>query len=83
MEGVVTESLPNVMFRVKLEVNDVVILCHTCGNMKKNFIKILPGDRVKVEMSPYDMTKGRITQRMGDIRPAEANSRSINGKKRK
>lgn len=61
-EGVVTELLPNAMFRVKLE-NDCVIIAHTSGRVRKNRIRILVGDRVTVEMTPYDLTKGRITFR--------------------
>jgi len=61
-EGVVVESLPNAMFRVKLE-NDHVILAHISGKMRMHFIKILPGDRVTVEISVYDLSKGRITYR--------------------
>lgn len=61
-EGIVTEALPNAMFRVDLD-NGLNILCHISGKMRMNFIKILPGDRVKVEMSPYDLTKGRISYR--------------------
>ncbi|QNT68934.1 translation initiation factor IF-1 [Defluviicoccus vanus] len=60
--GVVTELLPNAMFRVKLE-NDHEILAHTAGKMRKNRIRVLAGDRVNVEMTPYDLTKGRITFR--------------------
>jgi translation initiation factor IF-1 len=62
-EGVVTETLPNTMFRVKLE-NGHEIIAHISGRMRKNYIRILTGDRVKVEMTPYDLTKGRITYRM-------------------
>jgi translation initiation factor IF-1 len=62
--GVVTESLPNVMFRVELDNNGVVILCQASGKMRQNFIKILVGDRVRVEMSPYDLTRGRIVSRL-------------------
>lgn len=62
--GTVTESLPNVMFRVELDMNGVVILCQASGKLRQNFIKILVGDRVKVEMSPYDLTKGRIVTRL-------------------
>lgn len=62
IEGVVKESLPNTLFRVELA-NGAVILCHLSGKMRMNFIKILPGDRVRVEMTPYDKTKGRITYR--------------------
>lgn len=63
LEGVVKESLPNTLFRVELE-NGNVILCHLSGKMRMNFIKILPGDRVTVEMTPYDKTKGRIVFRI-------------------
>jgi translation initiation factor IF-1 len=61
-DGVVTELLPNAMFRVKLD-NDHIILAHSSGKMRKNKIRILEGDRVMVEMTPYDLTKGRITFR--------------------
>ncbi|MDH7493844.1 MAG: translation initiation factor IF-1 [Candidatus Saccharicenans sp.] len=62
IEGVVLETLPNAMFKVELA-NKHVILAHISGRMRKNFIRILPGDRVLVEISPYDLTKGRITYR--------------------
>ena len=62
-EGTIIESMPNAMFRVKLE-NDHEILAHISGKIRKNFIRILPGDRVKVEMTPYDLSKGRITFRL-------------------
>lgn len=62
VEGTVIECLPNTMFRVKLR-SDHVVLSHISGKMRKYFIRILPGDRVKLEMSPYDLTKGRITYR--------------------
>ena len=61
-EGVVLETLPNAMFRVELQ-NKHKILAHISGKMRKLFIRILPGDRVLVEISPYDLTKGRITYR--------------------
>ena len=61
-EGVVAELLPNAMFRVKLD-NNHVILAHSSGKVRKNKIRILEGDRVTVEMTPYDLTKGRITFR--------------------
>ena len=61
-EGVVLELLPNAMFKVKLE-NDHEILAHSSGKMRKNRIRVLAGDRVTVEMTPYDLTKGRITFR--------------------
>ena len=60
LEGTIIESMPNAMFRVKLE-NDHEILAHISGKIRKNFIRILPGDKVKVEMTPYDLTRGRIT----------------------
>jgi len=60
--GTVTESLPNATFRVELE-NGHKVLAHISGKMRMHFIKILPGDKVTVEMSPYDLTKGRITYR--------------------
>jgi len=63
MEGTVLESLPNTMFRVELE-NGHVIIAHISGKMRKNYIRILTGDKVKVEMTPYDLTKGRITYRV-------------------
>ena len=62
VEGVVTKALPNAMFRVELE-NGRVILAHICGKMRMHFVRILPGDRVRVEVTPYDLTKGRITWR--------------------
>ena len=57
--GIVVEVLPNAMFRVKLE-NDLIILAHTAGRMRKNRIRVLAGDKVIIEMTPYDLTKGRI-----------------------
>ena len=62
VEGRIIETLPNAMFKVELE-NSQVILAHVSGKMRMHFIKILPGDRVTVELSPYDLTKGRITYR--------------------
>ena len=59
-DGVITEALSNAMFRVELE-NGHVITAHISGKMRMHYIKILPGDRVRVDMSPYDLTKGRIT----------------------
>lgn len=61
-DGVVTESLGNAMFRVELE-NGHIITAHISGKMRMHYIKILPGDKVKLEMSPYDLSKGRITYR--------------------
>lgn len=62
LEGVVSEALPNAMFQVELQ-NGHKILAHISGKLRMNFIRILPGDKVTVEMSPYDLTKGRITWR--------------------
>ncbi|MFM2190281.1 MAG: translation initiation factor IF-1 [Bacteroidota bacterium] len=61
-DGTIIEALSNAMFRVELE-NGHELIAHISGKMRMNYIKILPGDRVKVEMSPYDLTKGRITYR--------------------
>ena len=66
MEGIVMETLPNTMFRVKLLENDHLVTAHISGRMRKNYIRILTGDRVTVEMTPYDLTKGRITYRNKD-----------------
>lgn len=62
-EGVVKEALPNTLFRVELD-DGSTVLCHLSGKMRLNFIKILPGDRVRIEMTPYDPTKGRIIYRV-------------------
>jgi translation initiation factor IF-1 len=62
LEGVVEEALPNTMFRVKLD-NGHSVLGHISGKMRKHYIRILPGDRVTVEVSPYDLSRGRITYR--------------------
>lgn len=71
MEGTVIDTLPNTMFRVQLE-NGHVVLAHISGKMRKNYIRILKGDKVKVEMTPYDLSKGRITFRHKDNeRPQE------------
>ena len=70
VEGEVTESLPNTMFRVKVTAGqipsineDKIVLCHLSGKMRIHYVRILPGDKVKLEMTPYDLTKGRITFR--------------------
>ena len=65
LEGKIIEKLPNTMFKVELE-NGHVILAHISGRMRKHYIRILPGDSVKVEVSPYDLNKGRITYRAKD-----------------
>lgn len=63
VEGTVTQSLPNCMFRVDLD-NGVNILCQTSGKMRQHYIRVIEGDRVKIEMSPYDLTRGRIVSRL-------------------
>lgn len=63
IQGTVIEPLPNAMFRVELE-NGLKVLAHISGKMRMHFIRILPGDKVKVELSPYDLTRGRITYRI-------------------
>lgn len=62
-EGKIIEALPNAMFRVELD-NGHIVLAHVSGKMRMNFIRILPGDKVKLELSPYDLTRGRITFRV-------------------
>ncbi len=62
-EGVVVEALPNVMFKIRLD-NEHEVLGHISGKMRKNYIRIMPGDRVRVELSAYDLSRGRITRRM-------------------
>ncbi|RME77670.1 MAG: translation initiation factor IF-1 [Planctomycetota bacterium] len=62
VDAVVKEALPNAMFRVELE-NKHIVLAHVSGKMRMNFIRILPGDKVRIQMSPYDLTKGRIVYR--------------------
>jgi translation initiation factor IF-1 len=63
LEGEVTEALPNALFRVRVETGQL-ILAHVSGKIRRHWIRILPGDKVKVELSPYDLTRGRITYRM-------------------
>ena len=75
--GTVVETLPNAMFRVELE-NKHMVLAHISGKMRKNFIRILPGDIVTVEISPYDLTKGRITYR-GPLMKAQQTESSSQG----
>ena len=62
VEGIIIDALPNAMFKVELD-NGYQVLAHISGKIRVNFIRILPGDRVKLELSPYDLTKGRITYR--------------------
>lgn len=63
LEGEITDILPNQMFKVALEQNEHIVICYTGGKMRQNKIRLVAGDRVKVEMSPYDLTKGRIIYR--------------------
>jgi translation initiation factor IF-1 len=65
MVGVVVETLPSAKFRVQLE-NDHIIIAHVSGKMRKHYIRLVPGDKVEVEMTPYDLTKGRISFRLRD-----------------
>ena len=64
VEGEVVENLPNTLFKVKLDNSDKIILCYLSGKMRKNYIKILPSDRVRMEISPYDLERGRIIYRV-------------------
>ena len=63
VEAVIIEALPNAMFKAKLKDNDMVVLAHVSGKIRMNYIRILPGDKVTLELSPYDLTRGRITFR--------------------
>ena len=65
LTGIVVEALPNTQFRVELE-NGHIIVAHMSGRMRKNYIRLVPGDRVEVELTPYDLTKGRISFRLKD-----------------
>ncbi len=60
IEGEVIENLPNTLFRIKLNDSEKIILCYLSGKMRKNYIKILPGDKVRMEITPYDLNRGRI-----------------------
>ncbi|MCX7955718.1 MAG: translation initiation factor IF-1 [Patescibacteria group bacterium] len=64
VEGEIIENLPNTLFKVKIFNSDKIILCYLSGKMRKNYIKILPGDKVKVEITPYDLNRGRIIYRI-------------------
>jgi translation initiation factor IF-1 len=64
IEGAVIENLPNTLFKVKVTDSEKVILCYLSGKMRKNYIKILPGDKVRVEVTPYDLNRGRIVYRI-------------------
>jgi len=71
LEGKVVEALPNTQFRVELE-NGHSIIAHISGKMRKHYIRLVPGDKVEVELTPYDLTKGRISFRLRDERPSGA-----------
>lgn len=73
MEGTVIDTLPNTMFRVQLE-NGHVVIAHISGKMRKNYIRILKGDKVTVQLTPYDLTKGRITFRSRDGKSPSSSS---------
>lgn len=75
MEGTVTDTLPNTLFRVQLTETGHIILAHISGKMRKNYIRILKGDKVTVEMTPYDLTKGRITFRHKEGGPSRQMSK--------
>lgn len=64
VEGEVIENLPNTLFKVKLSNSEKVILCYLSGKMRKNYIKILPGDKIRAEITPYDLNRGRIIYRI-------------------
>lgn len=64
VEGEVIENLPNTLFKVKISNSQKVIMCYLSGKMRKNYIKILPGDKVRMEMTPYDLNRGRIVYRL-------------------
>ncbi|MDH7476439.1 MAG: translation initiation factor IF-1 [Microgenomates group bacterium] len=64
LEGEVIENLPNTLFRVKIFNSEKVVLCYLSGKMRKNYIKILPGDKVRLELTPYDLNRGRIIYRL-------------------
>jgi translation initiation factor IF-1 len=83
MVGVVVEILPSAKFRVELE-NGHTIIAHVSGKMRKNYIKLVPGDKVEVEMTPYDLTKGRITFRLREektFNPVQYGQRKGNGRR--
>ncbi len=72
LQGKVVEALPNAQFRVELE-NGHMIIAHVSGKMRKHYIRLVPGDKVEVELTPYDLTKGRISFRLKDERPNAQN----------
>ena len=82
-EGVVVQELGNSMFRVELDSVGSIILCTISGKIRKNYIKILAGDRVMIEMSPYDLTRGRIERRLSDNKDTELTNINKPSKKKK
>jgi len=76
MEGTVLDTLPNTMFRVQLE-NGHVVIAHISGKMRKNYIRILKGDKVTVQLTPYDLTKGRITFRSRDGKSSQNSEKPV------
>ena len=79
LTGLVLEELGNSMFKVKLE-NGHEVLCTICGKIRKNYIRIMAGDKVELEVSPYDLTKGRITRRFNPVIKSDQVNNSINDK---
>ncbi|MEO8400260.1 MAG: translation initiation factor IF-1 [Gammaproteobacteria bacterium] len=73
MDGTVVDVLPNTMFRVQLDENGHIVIAHISGKMRKNYIRILKGDKVTVQLTPYDLTKGRITFRSRDGKTTDRN----------
>lgn len=82
MTGIITEALGNSLFRVELDSTGHEVLAQVSGRMRKFYIKVLVGDKVKLELSPYDLTRGRIVSRLGDI-PKEAIEEGSKSKKKK
>lgn len=83
MTGVITEALGNSLFRVELDATGHEVLAQISGRMRKFYIKVLVGDKVKLELSPYDLTRGRIVSRLGDIPKDTTTAGNNNGKKKK
>ncbi|MBS7143613.1 MAG: translation initiation factor IF-1 [Veillonella sp.] len=79
VEGTVVEALPNAMFQVELE-NGHIVLAHVSGKMRMNFIRILPGDKVTMELTPYDLNRGRITRFNHQLKRYAKNVKSLNAK---
>ena len=83
MTGVITEALGNSLFRVELDTTGHEVLAQISGRMRKFYIKVLVGDKVKLELSPYDLTRGRIVSRLGDIPKDTTTTGNNSGKKKK